>query len=355
LPLPISRAGEWFLHSGIQELNGGVARYYRTDLERNEPVSTEITGYAVSALVYLHARTHDQRYLDAAIRSARFLADIAWDPVSRVMPFEVDPARYAYFFDCGIIVRGLLAAWRASGAEEFLETACAIGNAMIAEFAAADGWHPILELPAKTPAPRDPLRWSRSPGCYQLKSAMAWWDLADATGDSRFREPYLELLDKQLRTYGTFLPGHPERARVMDRLHAFAYFLEGLLPRTDDRRCATALCDGIRRLAGHLREIAPEFERSDVYAQLLRLRLYADWAGVTPLDRDAAASEAARLAGFQVSDPDPRVDGGFRFGHTPAGWLPFVNPVSTAFAMQALELWRETGEGGANLHRHLLI
>ena len=53
------------------------------------------------------------------------------------MPFEVDPPRSRYFFDCGIIVRGLLAAWRATGDEEFLQ--CAHGrwaNSMARDFAA---------------------------------------------------------------------------------------------------------------------------------------------------------------------------------------------------------------------------
>ena len=54
----LSRTGEWFLGSGIQQTNGGVARYYLVDSRRNLPVSTEITGYAVSALVYLHSRSY---------------------------------------------------------------------------------------------------------------------------------------------------------------------------------------------------------------------------------------------------------------------------------------------------------
>jgi hypothetical protein len=68
----ISRAGEWFLRSGIQEPSGGVARYYRADLERNHAVSTEITGYAVSAFVYLHAVTQDERYLERPRPSPTF-------------------------------------------------------------------------------------------------------------------------------------------------------------------------------------------------------------------------------------------------------------------------------------------
>jgi hypothetical protein len=275
------------------------------------------------------------------------------------MPFEIAPAAFTYFFDCGIVVRGLLSVWRATGQQEFLDTAVAIGHSMARDFASPAGdFHPILALPSKTPLPRDPLRWSRTAACYQLKSAMAWWDLFEATGDTGFKEPYERVLASSLRTYADFLPGHPERPKVMDRLHAFSYFLEGLLPRATEARCVAALRDGFSRAAWHLRDIAPEFERSDVYAQLLRVRLYADWLGVVPLDRPAAEFEAAQLAAFQVADSDPRstrMNGGYWFGRKRAEPLPFINPVSAAFATQALELWETSRAGGAQAHRHLLI
>jgi hypothetical protein len=355
LSFDLSRAGQWLLRSGIQQPNGGVARYYRADLERNQAVSTEITGYAVSALVYLHTLDNDPGLLDAASLGARFLTRTAWRPEHPVMPFEIEPAEFAYFFDCGIVVRGLLAAWRASGEDEYLDSAAALGRAMMRTFRAADGEiHPILDLRSGCPVERDPLRWSRSPGCYQLKSAMAWWDLSEATGDAAFREPYEHALDAALAHADSFLPGHPDRLAVMDRLHAYAYFLEGLLPCTADARCAAALAAGIPRLAHWLREIAPRFERSDVYAQLLRIRLFADWAGVLPLDADAASGEAQRLAAFQASSRDPRIDGGFYFGRQQGRLMPYVNPVSTGFALQALALW-ERRASGAQPHRHLLI
>jgi hypothetical protein len=151
------------------------------------------------------------------------------------------------------------------------------------------------------------------------------------------------VLDASLRSYPSFLPGHPERVKVMDRLHAFSYFVEGLLPRAHEPRACAAIADGIGRVAGLLREIAPEFERSDVYAQLLRARIYAHRAGVTPLDREAAAFEAARLEEFQ------RPDGGFWFGRAAGTWLPYVNPVSAAFALQALAMWQGAAASVADL------
>jgi hypothetical protein len=352
----VTRAGAWLLRSGIQEPDGGVARYYLVDQQRNLPVSTEITGYTVSSLVYLHEITRDERgaYLDRASSAARFLVS-AWDANSRAMPFEVVGSPLTYFFDCGIIVRGLLSARRVLGGDEFLNTAIAVGKSMAADFAGEGDYHPILSLPDKKPAKRDPLSWSRSAGCYQLKSAMAWWDLWEVTGDGHFRELYDATLAASLRSYKTFLPGHPDAIKVMDRLHPFLYFLEGLLPRATQPRCAEALRAGIPVAAAHLREIAPRFERSDVYAQLLRVRLYADAAGIVPLDRDAAAREAAKLLTFQTTDSDPKVDGGFCFGRRGGECIPHVSPVSTSFALQALAIWDAHRAGEAMPHHHQLI
>jgi hypothetical protein len=352
----LSRAGEWFLRSGIQQPNGGVARYYRTDLKRNHPVSTEITGYAASAFVYLHTTTKDARYLDRAVAAARFLTHTAWDSAAGTMPFEIDLPAFTYFFDCGIVVRGLVSVWRVTADAEYLDVAAALGQSMLRDFASADGsFHTVLPLPGKLPLEPDAGRWSRSPGCYQLKAAMAWWDLLEATADEHFREPYERVLEYSLGACGGFLPGHAERPKVMDRLHAFLYFLEGLLPHANEPRCAAAIRDGIPRVAHHLREIAPEFERSDVYAQLLRMRLYADRAGALPLDGAAAQFEAERLAEFQVAGSDPSTGGGFYFGRKAGAWLPYVNPVSSAFALQALELWDECHSGKPRVFRHLLI
>ena len=339
----ISNAGEWFIRSGIQQPDGGVARYFHTDRAQNAAVSTEITGYTASALCQLYALTGKGVYLERARAAAQFLSRAAWNHAHRTMPFELSEPAFAYFFDCGIIVRGLLAVWRATGESEFAETASAVGHHMLSDFRDGDGFHPVLELPSKSATRRDPLRWSRSTGCYQLKAALAWLELAEVDGEARFREAYEESLDWALHSYDNFLPGHHERARVMDRLHAFSYFLEGMLPRAGEACCRAALSDGIGRVASLLREIGPEFERSDVYAQLLRVRVYADRTGAVPVDGAAAAEEASRLEEFQAED------GGFWFGRRKGEWLPYRNPVSTAFAVQALAVWHGAAASIADL------
>ena len=135
----LARAGRWLLDSGIQEPSGGVARFYRSEIQRNKPVSAEITGYTASALAWLFRITGDEEYLERARKTARFLIEHAWDTELTTFPFEypspsAESPHHAYFFDCGIIIRGLLAVWRHTGDEQLLDIARVAANGMIADF-----------------------------------------------------------------------------------------------------------------------------------------------------------------------------------------------------------------------------
>lgn len=332
-------AGDWILNSGIQEASGGVARFYLTDRQKNAAISTEITGYSASTFVDMYRCTGDRRFLDAARKAADYL-NRAWQTDAWAMPFECDPSipQYTYLFDSGIIVRGLLAVWRACGDATSLETAKRIAGSMRQDFHTGQEFSPILDLPAKSKVPYEQ-RWSRSPGCYQLKAGLAWRQLWEITQDESDLAPYLELLNLSVSTHNAFLPGADSEALVMDRLHAYCYFLEGLLPVAQERTFGDVLASGIRQVAELVSRIGPKVLRSDVVAQLLRIRLFADQYGMLALDLNAAAGEAALLQSFQVKREDRRVHGGFWFARTAEGLLPFVNPVSTAFSYQALRMW----------------
>jgi len=313
----------------------------------------------VSTLLYLHQRTSLPPYLEAALRAARFLAKTAWDARLGTFPFEhskngTQPRALAYFFDCGIIVRGLLAAWRVSQDDQLRETAIAAGRSMALDFRAAEAIHPILALPDKHPLAHE-ARWSATPGCYQLKSAMAWYELFETTGGTEFLRAYEAAVESALRSERDFLPGASSREQVMDRLHAYLYFLEGLLPVLDRSECVEAFRTGLDRVAAYVEEIAPIFVRSDVYAQLLRARLYGESLAGIPLDLGAATHEAELAASFQLESSNARVDGGFFFGRKGADALPYVNPVSTAFCLQALTQWDDRKNNAFEASRHVLI
>jgi hypothetical protein len=333
------------LHSGIQERDGGVARYYKSDSETNAAVSTEITGYAASTLAYLYSRTGKPEYLDAAVRAGRYLTHEVWDPSASTFPFEPGSDR-AYFFDIGIIVRGLLAVWRATGEEEFRVRAQEATLCLAFDFLGDGAFHPVISLPDKQPLlpePHQAPRWSRQPGCYQLKSALAWREI----GDPHARQLFDAAVKSALANHEQFLAEEKDREKLMDRLHAYCYFLEALLFTADSNvDSSEALALGIGRVGELLRELQPVFERSDVNAQLLRVRLVAHHLGMVTLDESAAQEEASRAASFQaLQAADVRLRGGYWFGRKGEHLLPFSNPVSTAFCMQAQALWHDHRAG----------
>jgi hypothetical protein len=161
-------------------------------------------------------------------------------------------------------------------------------------------FHPVISLPEKQPLPHEP-RWSRSPGCYQLKSALAWRDL----GDEHAAKLYETMLAYSLATHEKFFSSEPDQEKRMDRLHAYSYFLEAILPVVDRPIVQEALTSGLARAAALYREIAPVFERADVAAQILRVRLIAHHIGALPLDESAARHEAERTASFQADPKHP--------------------------------------------------
>jgi hypothetical protein len=316
------------------------------DAQENCAISTEITGYAISAMMYLYSLSQDERYLLGAAQAGRFLARLAWDQELGLFPFEyveaddrAKPEALAYFFDSGIIVRGLLRLWRVTKDRQLLEVARACGRSMREEFADGSEYHPILKLPNKEALPRSD-QWSRMPGCYQLKAGLAWLDLHEETGEPDYLAWYEDLLEWSLRTHDSFLPG-ASGLRVVDRLHAYCYFLEAILPRVDRPEVARALTDGIAKVISHSRALGPQFLRSDVCAQLLRVQLLANRAGVATLDRSQALSTAKKIEAFQLEHRDLRIHGGFFFARRDGALQPHVNPVSTAFCAQAIVMWRQ--------------
>lgn len=312
-------------------------------------MSTEITGYAVSTLVYLNSLTGRADFLDAAVAAARYLTRTAWNADSNTFPFE--PASpLAYFFDIGIIARGLIALHRATGGDEFLACAEQAALSLAFDFMGDDGFHPVIVLPEKQALPYEP-RWSRRPGCYQLKSAMAWL----GSGGDHANRLFDAALARLLPAHEAFLTEETDREKLMDRLHAYCYFLEALLAVSDREDVRAALDGGIDRVATLLREIGPEFERSDVCAQLLRVRLVAHHLDAVPLDESSAQEEAQLASSYQSTSTDPRLRGGFWFGRKDGQFLPFMNPVSTAFSLQALALWDQHRNETWRFDLHQLI
>ena len=345
------RAGlTWLAHSGIQAESGGLFRYYRGDLSEYKNISTEITAYGIQA--YLQLPLPGQPgLLSNALRAGQFLCYDATDPQTGLLPFEASPdgsrpCRLAYFFDCAITMRGLLALWNATGDPMYLERTERCGATLMGTMSRVDGsFFPMLDLDSGVPFVGAD-SWSLQPGVHHLKAGLAFWELAEVTSSGLFSKTAETLLQWCLHQHEMFLPGDSDSARVADRLHAYCYFLEGLLPFLEKRfETVLVLQGGITRVEKLLAETRPALERCDTIAQLLRLRLLSDYIGVVELDIPAAAREAESLLTFQLQTDDRRANGGFSFGRRNGQLLCHASPVSTIFALQALRIWNQYQKG----------
>ena len=197
-------------------------------------------------------------------------------------------------------------------------------------------------LPHFRPRPHS-AKWSREPGCFQLKAALAWLEVGELTHDAVLLTWFDKALQQALESDAIFLVGSNHDVEHMNRLHAYCYFLEALLKRPDQGK---VLAQGMEKAGELLEHLAPKFERSDVCAQLLRIQVLASQLGVVELDRVAATASAERLAAYQFTSGSKELVGGFGFGRSAGAIMPMVNPVSTAFAAQALQMFHLYQAGG---------
>jgi hypothetical protein len=340
----------WLAHSGIQAESGGVSRYFAGDHDGYKNISTEITAYAIQAYLQLPL-PGEPGLLSNALRAGQFLCYDTGDPADGLFPYELPrngfpPSDHVYFFDCGIIIRALLALWNTTADPMYLERAERCGASLTGAMSRVDGsFFPVLDRSTGVPFTAAD-QWSLDAGVYQLKVGLAFLELAELTSSGMFARTAEDLLQGALRQHEMFLPGASEPGRVADRLHAYCYFLEGLLPFVERRfDCAQALQSGITRVENMIAENRHALERCDTVAQLLRLRLLAEYIGVVEIDLSAAHREAETLPGFQLRTGDRRTNGAFSFGRRDGELTPHANPVSSIFALQALRMWHEYQNG----------
>lgn len=346
----------WLNSSGIQDESGGVSRYYRHQTASSQPVahqpiSTAVTGYFIRSLLWANRFSGDEPSERARL-AGRFLLEHSFDLSREVFPFEHPmgarpPASLAYFFDCGMTIRALLQLAKATEDPSYLECAERCGLVMSTRMATVDGgFFALFDIDADRPF-TDSGSWSVQAEVHQLKVGLAFLELFEATGRGEFEHATQGLRKWCLRRHESFLStDEPAPDKIVSQVYAYACFLEGLLPVAAlEQDSARALQFGILQIENLLGEYSEEYQRCDVIAQLLRLRLYADNYGVMELDYNSAAEEAAVVEAFQVQSPDPKIDGGFAFARRNGEIILDINPTATIFAIQALSMWDEGQQG----------
>lgn len=366
----ILSAARWLMRSGIQNTSkdpnrhGGVAAWYEPDKRLYPFLYSEITGYALSTLVFLN-RIHPRReVLVAAHRAARWLVRNALYKEGGVKTRFYLVKHYAspnycfhygrvYAFDASMVGYGLIQLFKVSKKEEYLRAAEKILYFLTTKMMKADGsFHPYFDSRAQK-CGEDLEKWSDQGGSFHGKLALFFTDYYRLTGIETYKQAAARLLDwvkRRQKTDGRFITGRKDGST---HLHPHAYTLEGLLVagvllgRPDDCRAALKgflwMVRGVSAANGSVSSVFEKkefsrFERSDIVAQFLRLGavLYSIYPKkITPHLR-TLENVKKNLLLFQYKAAS-RQSGGFVYGAATDGRMrPHLNAWATMFALQAL-------------------
>lgn len=327
----------WLLVSPIQHPSGGVCLDYRVPDAEFGSISTEATAWYIQGL--LGIGEVETLRVERAAKAGRYLMESAFDMSTDL--FLTHPnadgssqPKTAEFVSCTVAIRALTALFRATLDSAYLECAARCSRAMRMRMTRVDGsFFPSYDVPTQTPL------YERDPDVDQLKAAVAWTDLSEASTQREHAAPIEQLQKWALRNQQLTLSAPSDPAAAQRR---YALFLEGLLPAAAiDFVASQALQAGVARLEGAYDDTPIGSRSPSVLARLLRLRLIADSLGIIELHHGRASEEASTLRALQVRSNDSKIDGGF--GLAPRDELEaVVDPESVVVSLQALEMWRQS-------------
>lgn len=234
----IQQATQWLLFSGIQEhdhdspMHGGVRAWFDTERRSFAFYYTEITGYALTSLLFLNYLHPDEQYVDHATNAAHWLITQARDPASGALRCRFGggaATTHACSFDNGVCLNGLVNLYRLTGEQRYLDAATDVGAWLTGAMQASDGsLMSKFDLSAATP--HNPGgKWSLISGSYLVKAAIGLANLADLTGDERLTASVRALCDwglTQQEPDGRFRTSPPNGDTY---LHPHCYGAEGLI------------------------------------------------------------------------------------------------------------------------------
>jgi hypothetical protein len=356
-------AQNWILNSGIQLVNnsknkGGFCSWYDPEKKDYPYLYPEMTGYAITALLYLRNFYSD---LDSLLENRAELAS-NWLITRATYKCGGVKQRHSchenphpkndvsYTFDAGMVLFGITNLYRVKKEAKYLNYAKKLGNFLLNMQKDDGSFYAFLDL--KTGLKIDSFaKWSTQSGAFHAKLALSLLNLYEITDDVLYRESARRICEYALLLQeddGRFITNKIKKDTT---LHPHCYAVEGLLfagNRLGNNRYLDGGKRGVEWVFSGQKENGGipnmyyhkkgwgQFERSDVLAQVLRL-------GSLVLDRwydEKLRKLITRLLSFQEMEGDLARKNGFCFGTDENGTnFNHMNCWSTMFAMQAIRMY----------------
>ena len=355
----IELARNWLLNSGIQNLgeirdiegtnlNGSFNSWLDLNTNKYPFAYSEITGYAITTLLFLNHIEKDQEFLKRAKLAADWLINVKENNIFPSI-FSITNHNFqhkkdlAYLFDIGMVLNGLTNKYKATKEEKYLQESKRIANWFL-ELQKEDGSLPAIYNFKKNQIEDTDETWSTHSGSYHAKNSIGLINLYDLTKDQKYKNSAVKLCDyalTQQKENGRFI-SHIEGGT---NLHPHCYSAEGLLCtgiQLNNQNYINSALKATEWILKNEKDIKiPRLytttfnynQRNDVLAQSLRLTIFLQKMGYLQEYKTKTTKLLKKLIEFQHEQ------GGFMFGlDTNGNKLNHINAWTTMFALQALIL-----------------
>ena len=136
----IDNSIEWLINSGIQNKSGNksgsVNAWYDINRRKYSFIYSEINGYFITMMIFLFKQTKDKKYINFALKSARWLTKNAMHKSGgfRCL-FLIDKSsphafkqNQIYSFDNGVILNGFVSLYKLTKKKFLIKNAIKCGN-----------------------------------------------------------------------------------------------------------------------------------------------------------------------------------------------------------------------------------
>ncbi len=230
----------WLTNSGIQNSignkNGSVNAWYDTKRKRYSFIYSEINGYFIIMMIFLFKQTKKKKYLDLALKSAKWLSTYALHKnggfkclflIDKESPHAFKQNQI-YSFDNGVILNGFVSLYKITKKTFLIKNAIKCGN-WLTNYCIDKNFYvkPVYEISENKFYESDK-EWSLTSSSYHTKIATGLINLYSVTKNKKYLNYAKKICERSLQfqtSKGRFI-SFPFRGGT--NAHPHCYSAEGL-------------------------------------------------------------------------------------------------------------------------------
>ena len=370
----INSAKNWLLNSGIQNLEGehkGAFNSWFDVNNKNYPYAySEITGYAITTLLFLYKLEKKEIYLKRAKLAANWLINKATHKSGGILcRYFYDKTEFRgsfeneemFLFDSGMVLNGIINLYEITKDEKYLEFSKRLAKFIIGKQKPDGSFYAVYNGKDESLTDNGE-KWSTQLGAFHNKLSIGLLKLHKITKDEKYKNSAIKICDYSLKFFQndgrviTF-------SKTGDSLfHPHCYAAEGLYVAgkylnnkkyLEFSKKATEYLFNNQKENGGIPQFFRnnkliDFERTDILGQALRMGI------LHSIKKGKFEILKQRLLEFQNTKEEQK--GGFIYGYDDKGnKYEHINSWCTMFALQALILYEQKSENKVNFEGFLLV